>query len=75
MARSRRSRVSSTPPWLAASSSITSIEPEPVADKSMQLSHSPHGSGVGPSSQLIDRAKMRAVEVLPQPRGPESKYA
>ena len=73
MARSRRSRVSSTPPWLAASSSITSSEPGPFAARSVQLWQTPHGSGVGPCSQFSERARMRAVEVLPQPRGPENR--
>ena len=30
----------------------------------------PQGSGVGPFSQFRLRARMRALEVLPQPRGP-----
>jgi len=29
-----------------------------------------HGFGVGPFSQLSDLAKILALEVLPQPRGP-----
>ena len=33
----------------------------------------PHGSGVGPFSQFSERARMRALEVLPQPRGPEKR--
>ena len=74
-ARSRRSRASSTPPWLAASISITSIEPGPSGARARQDSHSPHGSGVGPFAQLSERARMRAEEVLPQPRGPEKRYA
>ncbi len=37
---------------------------------SMQASHVPQGVGVGPSAQLSARARMRAVVVLPQPRGP-----
>jgi hypothetical protein len=74
-ARSRSSRASSTPPWLAASISITSIEPGPSVASATQESHSPHGSGVGPLAQFSERAKMRADEVLPQPRGPEKRYA
>jgi hypothetical protein len=31
----------------------------------------PHGSAVGPFSQFSPRARMRAVVVLPTPRGPE----
>ena len=38
-----------------------------------QWSHSPHGSGVGPSTQFRDAARMRALEVFPQPRGPLNK--
>ncbi len=30
---------------------------------------------VGPSAQLRQRARMRALVVLPQPRGPENRYA
>jgi len=36
---SRSSRASSTPPWLAASISMTSIEPEPSGARATQLSH------------------------------------
>ena len=36
-------------------------------------SHTLHGVGVGPFSQFNDRARMRADEVLPQPRGPENR--
>ena len=45
------------------------------ARMALQLSHSPHGSAVGPLAQLSERARMRAVLVLPQPRGPENRYA
>src|SRR3954470_3579775 len=74
-ARSRSSRVSSTPPWLAASSSTTSTLPGPFGASEMHESHLPHGSGVGPSAQFSDRARIRALDVLPQPRGPENRYA
>ena len=37
---------------------------------SLQASHSPHGVAVGPLTQLSARARMRAVVVLPTPRGP-----
>jgi hypothetical protein len=30
----------------------------------------PHGVGVGPCSQLRQRARIRALVVFPQPRGP-----
>ena len=38
-------------------------------------SHIPHGSGVGPFSQLSAFARIRAVLVLPVPRGPVNRYA
>jgi hypothetical protein len=50
------------------SSSITSTD-EPLVI-SVHCRHSLHGVAVGPCSQLIDLARMRAVEVLPVPRGP-----
>ena len=67
------SRMLSMPVWLAASISRTSIS-RPWAI-SMQASHSPHGSAVGPVSQLSARARMRAVVVLPQPREPANTNA
>ena len=42
---------------------------------STQASHSPQGSAVGPFTQLSARARMRAVVVLPQPRGPAKTNA
>lgn len=36
-------------------------------------SHTPHGVAVGPCTQFSERAKMRAEEVFPQPRGPENR--
>lgn len=75
VARSRRSRASSTPPWLAASISTTSSEPGPPRASSTHDGHRPHGSGVGPCSQLRQRARIRALVVFPQPRGPENRYA
>ena len=42
---------------------------------SWQGTHSPHGSGVGPLSQLRALASSRATVVLPTPRRPENKYA
>src|ERR671921_712948 len=68
-ARSRRSRASSTPPWLAASISITSSEPGPSGASATHEPHTPHGVDVGPCSQLSERARIRADDVLPQPRG------
>src|SRR5690606_39736192 len=67
---SRRSRASSTPPCEAASISITSMLPGPSGASATHESHCPHGSGVGPCSQLSERARIRALDVLPQPRGP-----
>ena len=70
-ARSRRSRASSTPPWLAASISMTSSDAGAAAGQRRRTSRtSPHGVAVGPCSQLRQRARMRALVVLPQPRGP-----
>src|SRR5699024_1298906 len=59
----------------AASSSVTSRVPGPPGASASHESHRPHGSAVGPCTQLSDRARMRADEVLPQPRGPEKRYA
>src|ERR1700750_2526057 len=54
---------------------MTSIEPVPSLASERQDAQTPHGSGVGPCSQLSERARMRALEVLPQPRGPEKREA
>ena len=67
------SRTLSTPVWVAASISSTSMS-RPSAI-SMQASHTPHGSGVGPCTQLSARARMRALVVLPHPRGPANTNA
>ena len=40
-----------------------------------QASHSPQGSGVGPFTQFSARARIRAVVVLPTPRGPANTNA
>ena len=45
---------------------------EPLA-RAIQDSHFPQGFDVGPFSQLRDLAIIRAVLVLPQPRGPLNK--
>ena len=58
------------PPCDAASISITSMLPGPEGARATQEAHLPHGSGVGPFSQLSDRARILALDVLPQPRGP-----
>ena len=69
--RSRISRMSSMPRWLAASSSITSIE---VASWMVRHdSHSRHGLVVGPRSQLSAFARILAIDVLPVPRGPANR--
>ncbi len=44
--------------------------PGPFGARAMQESHTPHGSGVGPFTQFSERARIRALVVLPQPRGP-----
>src|SRR5918999_2112175 len=67
------SRVSSTFECEAASISMTSID-EPSAMATHEA-HTPHGFGVGPFSQLSALARMRAVLVLPVPRGPVNRYA
>ncbi|CAM3866745.1 hypothetical protein NOZE110980_18490 [Nocardioides zeicaulis] len=54
---------------------MTSIDPGPPRARSRQLSHSPHGSEIGARAQLSARARIRAEVVLPQPRGPEKRYA
>ena len=70
--RATRSRASSTPRLDAASISIRS--PKVPAAMETQFSHCPHGSPSGPSSrQLSALARMRAVVVLPLPRGPEKR--
>jgi len=43
----------------------------PPAVISLQLAHSPQGVAVGPWMQLRQRARMRAMVVLPVPRWPE----
>src|SRR5437879_11317151 len=76
MARSRRSRASSTPRFEAASSSTTSRFTAPVQTR-VQESHSPHGSPAVPEprrSQLSAIARIRAAVVLPTPRGPANRY-
>ena len=62
------SRTLSTWVLVAASISMTSMS-RPCAI-STQASHSPHGSAVGPCTQFSPRARIRAVVVLPTPRGP-----
>ena len=66
-----KSRTLSTPVRLAASISCTSVD-VPAAISVHEM-HSPHGVSVGPFSQLIQRARMRASVVLPVPRGPRQQ--
>src|ERR1700685_4453608 len=49
--------------------------PGPEGASATQESHTPHGSGVGPLMQFSERARIRALEVLPHPRGPLNRYA
>src|SRR6266496_5304235 len=49
--------------------------PGPDGASATQDAHTPHGSGVGPCSQLSERARIRALDVLPQPLGPLKRYA
>src|ERR1700737_2945581 len=49
--------------------------PGPFGASATHESHTPHGVSVGPCTQLSERARIRADEVLPQPRGPENRYA
>ncbi len=67
-ARLMSSRTASTPLLEAASSSWTSIDVP--ASMARQDSHSPQGSPSVTLVQLRALARMRAVEVLPVPRGP-----
>src|SRR5579872_5283704 len=70
---SRSARISSIPRLLAASISRTSSAvPERIA---RQFSHVLSGVAVGPLTQSIQRARILAAEVLPEPRGPENRYA
>jgi hypothetical protein len=68
-----RSRMASTPLFDAASSSWTSSD-EPRAI-STQESQRPQGSPSSSAAQFNALARIRAVEVLPVPRGPLKRYA
>ena len=63
--------MSSTELLEAASISITSSEVEAAIAR--QDSHSPHGLSVGPLTQLSERARIFAIEVLPVPREPTNR--
>jgi len=65
--------MSSMPRCEAASISITSSEvPAVIATHALQV---PSGVAVGPWAQLRLFARIRAIEVLPVPRGPAKRYA
>src|SRR5262249_40793160 len=49
--------------------------PGPDGASATQESQTPQGSGVGPFTQFRLRARIRALDVLPQPRGPLNRYA
>src|SRR5579864_1159639 len=67
------SLTSSTPVWEAASISMRSKDlPDMI---SVHESHTLQGSAPLRFSQLSAFAKIRAMVVLPEPRGPENKYA
>src|SRR4028119_2247079 len=65
------SRTLSTPVWVAASISRTSMS-RPSAI-SRHESHSAHGSAVGPRTQLRARASSLAVAGLPAPAAPAGR--
>src|SRR5687768_2883975 len=54
---------------------MTSREPGPSGASATQEPQTPHGVEVGPCSQLSERARMRADDVFPHPRGPLNRYA
>ena len=67
------SRTLSTPVLDAASSSYTSgCSPAAI---SLHCSHVPSGRCPGPCSHIRAFARMRAMVVLPVPRGPQNRYA
>ena len=53
--------------------STTSRLPGPPGASDTHELHTPQGVDVGPCTQLRDRAKIRADDVLPHPRGPVNK--
>ena len=65
---SRNARISSIPRFEAASiSSTSSAVPSRIAT---QFSHVLSGVAVGPFTQSMQRARIFAADVLPEPRGP-----
>ena len=63
--------MASTPLFDAASSSMLENDEPFVTDT--HDSHTEHGSPSSSFSQLSALARMRAVDVLPVPRGPEKR--
>ncbi len=57
--------------WVLVAASISRTSMSRPSVISTHASQTPHGSAVGPCSQFSARARMRAVVVLPTPRGPE----
>jgi len=73
IARSRRSRASSTPRLEAASISTTSSDVRPLQMRSHD-SHTPHGSPFSARcGQFSAIASTRAAVVFPTPRGPQNR--
>src|SRR4051812_25814482 len=69
----RSARTSSTLLLLAPSISTASTScPSAML---LQMSHSSHGVGVGPFTQLSAFARIRAHDVFPTPRAPVNRYA
>src|SRR5215211_5625291 len=65
--------MSSMPRCEAASISITSSDvPFAIVTQALQVLS---GVGVGPCAQFSDLARIRAIDVLPVPRGPANRYA
>ena len=69
--RSRRSRMSSTELFDAASISMTSSDDAPAI--AWHESHVPSGVTVGPCSQFRHAARIFAIDVLPVPREPTNR--
>ena len=67
--RSIRSRMSATPLFDAASSSSSQSTMRP-SSTARQFGHTPQGSPASGASQFRTLARIRAVDVLPVPRGP-----
>ncbi len=56
--------------WVCVAASISTTSMSRPSAISVHASHCPHGSTVGPLTQLRALARMRAVVVLPTPLGP-----